>query len=123
MYLPSSSGRLGNNVVGYRRSAGIRHPLTIRRQCRTHVYNSLHIKCFHDAQTENVHECSLNSTIGKATVNHLCNNRSDTLLKIAPRLSYAVESLGSSVTVGQPPSAELCVSNMPSLKAKKLRKP
>jgi hypothetical protein len=27
------------------------------------------------------------------------------------------------VTVGQPPSAEICVSNMPPLKAKKLRKP
>jgi hypothetical protein len=26
-------------------------------------------------------------------------------------------------TVGQPPSAEICVSNMPSWKAKKLRKP
>jgi hypothetical protein len=25
-------------------------------------------------------------------------------------------------TVGQPPSAEICVSNMPSWKAKKLRK-
>jgi hypothetical protein len=36
--------------------------------------------------------------------------------------SYAVESPGSWVTVGQPPSAEIRVTHMPSLNAKKLGK-
>jgi hypothetical protein len=44
------------------------------------------------------------------------------LLKIASRFSYAVESPGSWVTVGEPPSTEIGVLNMPPLKAKKLRK-
>jgi hypothetical protein len=50
------------------------------------------------------------------------SKRPDTLLKIAPRFSYAVESPGSWVTVGEFGSAEICVSHIPSLKAKKLRK-
>jgi hypothetical protein len=48
--------------------------------------------------------------------------RPDTLLEIAPRFSYAVESLGSWVTVGELKSVEICVSHMPSLKVKKLGK-
>jgi hypothetical protein len=41
----------------------------------------------------------------------------------SPAIFIRGGELGSWVTVGQPPSAEICVSNMPSLKAKKLRKP
>ena len=40
----------------------------------------------------------------------------------SPLFSYAVESPGSWVTVGQPPSTEIGVPNMPALKAKKLGK-
>jgi hypothetical protein len=46
----------------------------------------------------------------------------DTLLKIAPLFPYAVESPGSWVTVGQPPNTDIGMPNMPSWKAKKLRK-
>ena len=48
--------------------------------------------------------------------------RPDTLLKIAPRFSYAVESPGSWVTVGELRSDEIFVLRMPSVKAKKLAK-
>jgi len=42
------------------------------------------------------------------------------LLKIAPRFSFAVESHGSWVTVGELKIAEIFASHMPSWKAKKL---
>jgi hypothetical protein len=44
-------------------------------------------------------------------------------LTVAHTIRYEPDVLSSiSDTVGQPPSAEICMSNMPSLKAKKLRK-
>src|SRR5262249_32247075 len=48
--------------------------------------------------------------------------RPDPLLEIAPLLPYAVESPGSWVTVGEFKSAAICVSHMPSWKAKKAGK-
>ena len=38
------------------------------------------------------------------------------------RVASAAFPKGNPDTVGQPPSAEMCVSNMPALKTKKLRK-
>jgi hypothetical protein len=68
-----------------------------------YVHNLLSMKHFHEALAGNIHECSLKLSIGKVSYK-----------KRSPKIRAD--------TVGELKSAEIGVSNMPVLKAKKLRK-